>query len=271
MVSDSNDELAALRERAKELRSLYAVVAALAHRGDPPPAVFARVLDALPQGWQYPEVTTARIEYLGRSHARPDFVETPWRQRSPISIWHTSVGAVEVVYRAERPAAWEGPFLREERQLLDNIAHRIGEYLEWKQRELGAERVGAPPEHWHWRQRFAERLASALDPARFGVDGAYLFGSTEEGTAGPGSDIDLLVAFSGDEAQRRDLRHWLEGWSLCLAEMSYQVYGLPVRKLLDVRLMTPEDASRQVVAMTRGGTALRELPLGADPAPDPAA
>jgi hypothetical protein len=96
----------------------------------------------------------------------------------------------------------------------------------------------------------------------------YLFGSTEEGTAGPGSDIDLLVVWSGSAAQRRDLQHWLEGWSLCLAEMSYQVYGLPVQKLLDVRFMTPEEASRQVMAMRRGGSALRELPLGSDPAPD---
>ena len=96
-----------------------------------------------------------------------DFVDTPWRMRSPISIWRTQVGAIEVHYKREQPTAWEGPFLREEQELLDNIAHRIGEYLEWKQRELGSERLGAAPEHWRWRQRFAERIAASMNPARF--------------------------------------------------------------------------------------------------------
>jgi hypothetical protein len=38
-------------------------------------------------------------------------VDTPWRMRSPISIWRTQVGAVEVHYKHEHPLAWEGPFL----------------------------------------------------------------------------------------------------------------------------------------------------------------
>ena len=106
--------------------------------------------------------------------------------------------------------AWEGPFLREEQELLDNIAHRIGEYLEWKQRELGGERLGVAPEHWRWRQRFAERIAAAIDPIRFGVEAVYLFGSTEAGDANVGSDIDLLVTLDEDrtlldlEAFRRE-------------------------------------------------------------------
>lgn len=133
--------IVALRERAKELRCLYEVIAALARRADPVHEVFERVLAALPPAWQYPDEATARIEYLGRTHARPDFVDTPSRLRSSISIWRTQVGAIEVHYRSEKPTAWEGPFLREERQLLDNIAQRLGEYLEWKQRELGGERL----------------------------------------------------------------------------------------------------------------------------------
>src|ERR1700745_33840 len=170
----SDQELWALRERAKELRCIYTVTSALSRREEPPQTVFRGVLDALPPAWQYSEDTTARIEYFGRTHALPDFVDTPWRLRSPISIWRTPVGAVEVHYKHSKPIAWEGPFLREERELLDNIAHRIGEYLEWKQRELGGERLGAAPEHWRWRQRFAERIAATSHPAGFGVSGAYL-------------------------------------------------------------------------------------------------
>jgi hypothetical protein len=238
------------------------VSSALARREEPPPAVFHAVLSAIPPAWQYCEEATARIEYFGRSYALPDFVETPWRLRSPISIWRTQVGSIEVLYKSEKPAAWEGPFLREEQVLLDNLAHRIGEYLEWKQRELGGERLGIEPEHWRWRQRFAERLAATMDPARFGVQAVYLYGSSELGNAGVGSDIDLIVVCGGDARQRRDLDIWLEGWSLCLAEVSFQLYGLPNDGLLDVRLISPEQARNELAGFTAAGTTLQEMPVG---------
>jgi hypothetical protein len=266
-TKDSAHELWALRERAKELRCIYNVAAALSRRDEAPQVVFRWVLDAIPPAWQYPQNTTARIEYLGRTHALPDFKDTPWRLRSQISVWRTPVGAIEVHYKREKPTAWEGPFLREERELLDNIAHRIGEYLEWKQRELSGERLGAAPEHWRWRQRFAERIASAIDPVRFGVQAVYLFGSTEAGNADVGSDIDLFVVCNGDARQQRDLEMWLEGWSLCLAEISFQLYGVPSYGLLDVKYLDPEAATRELPSFSRAGKTLQELPVGTSPAP----
>ena len=261
-TEEHGQELWALRERAKELRCIYDVSAALPRRNEPPQVVFRWVLDAIPPAWQYPEDTTARIEYLGRTHALPDFMDTPWRLRSPISVWRTSLGAIEVHYKREKAVAWEGPFLREERELLDNIAHRIGEYLEWKQRELGGERLGAAPEHWRWRQRFAERIASAIDPVRFGVRAVYLLGSTEAGNADVGSDIDLIVVGDGDRRQQRDLQMWLEGWSLCLAEISFQLYGVPSHGLLDVKYLDSEEAQLEIPSFSRAGKTLQALPVG---------
>lgn len=256
------DDLWALRERAKELRCLYSVISALSRREEPPNVVFGWILEAIPPAWQYPEDTTARIEYFGRTHALSDFVDTPWRMRFPISIWRTQVGVVEVHYKHEKPIAWEGPFLREEQELLDNIAHRIGEYLEWKQRELGSERLGAAPEHWRWRQRFAERIAASMDPARFGVEAVYLFGSTELGNAGVESDIDLIVVGGGDAQQKTELQSWLEGWSLCLAEISFQLYGLPSSGLLDVKFLTPGQAPAELSGFAAAGKTLQALPIG---------
>jgi hypothetical protein len=256
------EELWSLRERAKELRCIYKVAAALSRREQPPPQVFQWVLDAIPPAWQFPEDTTARIEYFGRTHARADFLETPHRLRSAISIWRTPVGAIEVCYRTVKPDAWEGPFLREERELLDNIAHRLGEYLEWKQRELGGERLGAAPEHWKWRQRFAERIASTLDPVRFGVQSVYLFGSTEVGNAGAASDIDLIIVFQGNTRQETELGAWLEGWSLCLAEVNFQLSGLPSEGLLNAKLISPQQAQADIRAFAAAGKILQSLQLG---------
>jgi hypothetical protein len=260
--SDPTQELWSLRERAKELRCLYAVTAALSRRNEPPQQVFRAILEAIPPAWQYPEDTTARIQYFGRSHALPDFTETSHRLRSTISLWRTDVGAIEVFYKTTQPEAWEGPFLREERELLDNIAHRLGEYLEWKQRELGGERIGAAPEHWRWRESISERIAATIDPGRFGVRSVYLFGSTEAGTAGPGSDIDLMLVFDGDSQQESELRAWLDGWSLCLAEISFQLYGLPSTGLLDAKILSPEQAQVELKSFAAVGNTLRSLPVG---------
>ncbi len=104
---------------------------------------------------------------------------------------------------------------------------------------------GHPESYWRWRRRMAEQVASQLDPDRFGVVGFYLFGSTKNGTAGPASDIDLLVHFKGTEAQREDLRIWLEGWSLCLDEINYLQTGYRSGGLLDVHLVTDEDIARR--------------------------
>jgi len=120
-------------------------------------------------------------------------------------------------------------------------------------------------EHWRWRYRMAQRIAEQLDPAKFGVKAFYLIGSTKNATAGPQSDIDLLIHFEGTEEQRRELTLWLEGWSRCLAEMNFLRTGYCCDTLLDVHLITDIDiAERSPYAVKIGAItdAARELPIG---------
>ena len=42
----------------------------------------------------------------------------------------TIMGAVEVYYTEDRPEAGEGPFLNEEQDLMNEVAHRIGHVAE---------------------------------------------------------------------------------------------------------------------------------------------
>ncbi|MBL7033625.1 MAG: pyruvate, phosphate dikinase [Candidatus Delongbacteria bacterium] len=119
--------------------------------------------------------------------------------------------------------------------------------------------------HWRWRLRNVEGLAANLDTARFGVKGLYLFGRTKNATAGPGSDIDILIHFDGTETQRLDLMNWLEGWSLSLSQMNYMRTGIKTDGLLDIHLITDEDiASRTSYAAKIGAVtdAARPLALG---------
>ena len=90
----------------------------------------------------------------------------------------------------------------------------------------------------------------------------YLYGSTELGNAGVGSDIDLIVVCEDDVEKRRDLRNWLEGWSLCLAEVSFQLYGLPSDGLLDVKFLNPAQANSELLSFSAAGKTLQALPVG---------
>ena len=98
---------------------------------------------------------------------------------------------------------------------------------------------------WAWRMRMSEHIASKLDPDRFGVKGLYIFGSTKNATAGPASDIDLLIHFGGTDKQREDLLLWLNGWSLALDEMNYLRTGYRSGGLLDIHIVTDEDIARK--------------------------
>lgn len=125
-------------------------------------------------------------------------------------------------------------------------------------------RSGQNEDFWSWRMKAAEFIASRLDPDRFGVEGFYIFGSTKNATAGLGSDIDILVHFRGNEDQKEQLLTWLEGWSVCLAEMNYLRTGYKSDGLLDVHIVTDEDiAANDSYASKIGAVtdAARPLPM----------
>ena len=119
-------------------------------------------------------------------------------------------------------------------------------------------------------ERFAERIGTSLDAARFGVKALYLIGSTKNATAGPASDIDLLVHVTGTPEQRRSLGEWFDGWSLALSEMNYLRTGYHTEGLLDVHYLTDKDFERRTSYAVKVGAitdAARPLPLAKEPGP----
>jgi len=135
--------------------------------------------------------------------------------------------------------------------------------------------AGPPPvvqdgQDWRWRARMAESIAAHLDPRRFGVKAVYLIGSTKNATAGPASDIDLIVHLQGSAEQRRDLERWFEGWGLSLSEINYLRTGYRTEGLLDVHYITDEDIDQRTsfaVKIDAVTDAARPLALGG-PAPE---
>ena len=112
--------------------------------------------------------------------------------------------------------------------------------------EPGAEVLDrSTDEHWRWRFRMAQKIATELDAQKSGVKAFYLFGSTKNATAGPASDIDILLHFQGSPQQESDLLLWLEGWSRALAEMNFLRTGYRTDGLLDVHIVTDKDIAER--------------------------
>jgi DNA-binding CsgD family transcriptional regulator len=116
----------ALRERIKELNCLYGITRLTERGPDSLEEFLKRVVNILPPSWQYPEITCARITFQGKTYKTEGFKITKWRQAARIMMFNEPVGEVEVFYTQQKPALYEGPFLREERTLIDAVAENIG-------------------------------------------------------------------------------------------------------------------------------------------------
>jgi len=117
-------------------------------------------------------------------------------------------------------------------------------------------------DHWQWRLSVAEEIASNMEKERFGVEGLYIFGSTKNATAGPQSDIDLLVHFTGTKNQLKELKTWFEGWSLSLSQINQQRTGQKTDGLLDITIITDEDIkNRTSYAVKIGAISDAAMPL----------
>jgi hypothetical protein len=125
-VDSSVDKLLlSLQERAKELNCLYQVENALNQPDVQLDEAFQTIVDAIPPGWQYPDVCRASIQYGDETFVSKDFETSEWQQSADIVVQDQVVGSVNVWYVEDRPREDIGPFLEEEERLIRTIADRL--------------------------------------------------------------------------------------------------------------------------------------------------
>ena len=118
-----------LGERVKELTVLHRT-ASLLQADRPLDQPFLTDLVApVPLGWQYPEVCEARIACGDVEAWTPGWRRTPWMQSASFTAGELK-GVIEVAYLVEKPAAAEGPFLAEERALLQSLADMLSAHVD---------------------------------------------------------------------------------------------------------------------------------------------
>jgi len=132
-VSITKEEIQKLlsekRERLKELGAINQTTNILKQNKDVE-VMLQQICEILPNAWQYPEDTVARITYGDRFFVSSEkFNESPWYQRKTFETIDSGEGLIEVFYLSEHPNIDEGPFLLEERDLINNLSGIISGHL----------------------------------------------------------------------------------------------------------------------------------------------
>ncbi len=137
-----------LRERIKELRCLYQVLELTSDPARPTGDICDDVARFLPSSLMHEDAAVARIVIDEREHRSENWLQPAASLRATISGARHGAGFVEVGYRDDRPAqrGGEGPFLEEERELIDAVAAHIARMLQGRNMTdalARSERLGA--------------------------------------------------------------------------------------------------------------------------------
>ena len=125
----------ALQERVKELNCLYGISQLVEEFENDLQRILEGVVLLIPPAWQFPEITCSRIIFNEQVYESLNFKETIWRQSADLRINEEQTGVVEVYYLEKKPEAYDGPFIKEERKLLDAIAERLSKIIKRIQAE----------------------------------------------------------------------------------------------------------------------------------------
>lgn len=129
-----------LAERLKELNCLLNIVELTERPGLTLEEILQKIAELIPPACQYSDVTAARLILGEKEFKTEKFKKTPWILTSDLIVQGKQAGRIEVCYSEPRPEGDEGPFLKEERSLLNAIAGLTGRIAERLQVEEGLRR-----------------------------------------------------------------------------------------------------------------------------------
>jgi signal transduction histidine kinase len=152
-----------LEDRVKELNCLFAISNLIEQPDIAQEEILQKIVELIPPAWQHPEATCARITLEDQTFVTNNFQETQWKQASKVSLQGERIATLEVFYLEEKPEADEGPFLKEERDLLNAIAERLRWIIERVQIQQTLEqRVEERTREIERRRKVAEGLRDIL-------------------------------------------------------------------------------------------------------------
>ena len=132
--ASADNTMSELKERVKELNCFYRITNIVKNSKLSMDEALQQIVEEVPPAWQYPNLTCAQITLHERKKFKTaNFKETEWVLISNIVADDKKIGALEVYYLDEKIPTDEGPFLMEERRLLDAVSDLIGQFIEERQ------------------------------------------------------------------------------------------------------------------------------------------
>ena len=150
-----------LRERVKELTALHGTARVLQDDSRPIGERLEAAVALIPPAWQYPEIACARIGFDGREVRSSSFAVSPWRQSAEFRTASGKTGRIDVFYAESAPESAEGPFLAEERNLINSLAEMLRSFLERRETQLALQAA-----HAELERRVGERTAELMSVNR---------------------------------------------------------------------------------------------------------
>jgi PAS domain S-box-containing protein len=114
-----------LDERVKELTALHRAARILQQERAGASEILREIALLLPPAFQYPEITAGRVRLGEIEYTTPGFTAALSVLHAAFTTTDGQPGSIEVVYTEERPPADEGPYLAEERALINTLADML--------------------------------------------------------------------------------------------------------------------------------------------------
>lgn len=157
-----DDTVYQLKERVKELKTLYEVSRILQIEDAPTEHLCRELAELVPAGWQYPLNTAARVSIGNTHYHTSNYKPSEYFQLAEMKTTKGTRVAIEIVYLNAMPEQDEGPFLKEERSLITMLVEMLK--IDWEGRERRAELKD---------YKYALDIASLVSISR--VDGSFTF------------------------------------------------------------------------------------------------
>ncbi|MEI6060263.1 MAG: PEP/pyruvate-binding domain-containing protein [Bacteroidota bacterium] len=131
LLNDPREIRKLIFERTERLKELAAINQTndILREGKPVDETLQQLAKLFPGAWQYPEFTVCRIAFNGKEYRSPGFADSRWMQRQSFESIDGGSGYIDIFYTREFVHLDEGPFLKEERHLIANLATAITGYL----------------------------------------------------------------------------------------------------------------------------------------------
>lgn len=124
-----------LNGRIKELNCIYGISKLIEKPDLSSLEILTAVIELIPPAWQYPDITCARLIIDDQEFKTENFRESIWKQAAKIKVHGKPKGILEVFCLEKKSKVDEDTFLKEERNLINAIAVRVGKIIEQSQAE----------------------------------------------------------------------------------------------------------------------------------------